>query len=72
MYVSGNIFILRMLSVGLMMIFSEVTASARRNAFSSRPTMRLVAALPASSLLRSFQLRWFILSMMLEPVRTTF
>ena len=55
-----------------MIIFSLVTASARRKAFSSRPTMSPVAALPTSSRVRSLQLRWFIRSITLLPVRTTF
>ena len=43
----------RMFSVGLMMIFSLVTASAKRKAFSSKPTIRAVTARPTSSLLLS-------------------
>ena len=39
----------RILLVGLMMIFSVVTESASRKAFSSSPTMREVAAAATSS-----------------------
>ena len=51
---------------------SLVTESASRKAFSSSPTMRSVAARPASSLSRSPQLRLFILSTTLLAARTTF
>jgi hypothetical protein len=43
-----------------MMIFSVVTESASKKAFSSTATMRLVAAWPASSRPRSIQPWWFL------------
>ena len=55
-----------------MIIFSEVTESAKRKAFSSTATMRPVAACPASSLPRSIQPWWFFSLMRLLLTRTTF